>query len=77
MVIGDGVHIGHHVVIHAGSVIGKSVRIDDHAVIGKRPMSARRSKMTDATRQFEPVVIGDNSIIGTGAIILHRLAHRS
>jgi len=68
-VIGDGVRIGHHAVIHTGSIIGKDVRIDDHAVIGKRPMSARRSKMTEAGRQFDPVVIGDGSIIGTGAIV--------
>jgi UDP-2-acetamido-3-amino-2,3-dideoxy-glucuronate N-acetyltransferase len=69
VVIGGGSIIGHHVVIHAGSRIGAGVRIDDHAVIGKLPMAAKRSKMTRAGRTFEPVSIGDDSIIGTGAII--------
>ncbi|HUT64386.1 MAG TPA: acyltransferase [Anaerolineae bacterium] len=69
VVIGDGVKIGHHVVIHEGSRIGTRVRIDDNSVIGKYPMSARRSKTTTAGRTLEPVVIGDDTIIGTGAIV--------
>ena len=68
-VVGDNCVIGHHVVIHSLSRIGAGVRIDDHAVIGKLPMAARRSKTTQAGRVFEPAVIGDNSIIGTAAII--------
>ena len=68
-VIGDSCVIGHHVVVHAGSNIGAEVRVDDHAVIGKYPVSARRSKTTDAGRTLEPVVIGDGSLIGTGAIV--------
>ncbi len=68
-VIGDGCVIGHHVIIHTGSKIGRGVRIDDNAVIGKQPVSARRSKTTVAGRQIAPVIIGDNSIIGTGAIV--------
>lgn len=67
--IGNGCRIGHHVVIHAGSSIGEGVRIDDHSVIGKMPMSAKRSKTTQAGRQIDPVSIGDNAIIGTGAIV--------
>jgi len=69
VVIGDGCRIGHHVVIHEGSKIGANVRIDDNAVIGKLPMSARRSKTTQVGRVIDPVEIGDDSIIGTGAII--------
>ncbi|MFA6471549.1 MAG: acyltransferase [Candidatus Latescibacterota bacterium] len=68
-VIGEGTTIGHHVVIHADSRIGSGVRIDDHAVIGKLPMVSKRSMMTKAGRTFPPVTIGDNAIIGTGAII--------
>lgn len=67
--IGSGCRIGNHVVIHRGSRIGGNVRIDDCAVIGKLPMAARRSMMTQAGRALEPVVIGDDSIIGTGAIV--------
>ena len=69
VVIGDGSRIGNHVVIHKGSKIGKHVRIDDHSVIGKLPMSAKRSKTTQAGRPIEQTVIGDNAIIGTGAIV--------
>lgn len=69
VVLGDGCCVGHHVVIHKGSIIGAKVRIDDNAVIGKLPMAARRSKLTQAGRKLEPVEIGDESIIGTGAII--------
>ena len=68
-VIGDECCIGHHVVIHSGSNIGDGVRIDDHAVIGKLPASARRSKTTDTGRKLDAAVIGNNSIIGTGAIV--------
>jgi UDP-3-O-[3-hydroxymyristoyl] glucosamine N-acyltransferase len=68
-VVGDGCDIGHHVVIHGKARIGRGVRIDDHAVIGKLPMSARRSKTTDATRELAPALVGDNAIIGTAAIV--------
>ena len=67
--IGDGCCIGHHVVIHKGSKIGADVRIDDHAVVGKLPMAAKRSKMTQSGRVFDPVSIGDGSIVGTAAIV--------
>ncbi|MFC1606407.1 acyltransferase [Candidatus Latescibacterota bacterium] len=68
-VIGDNCVIGHHVVIHAGSVLGNGVRVDDHAVVGKKPVSARRSKTTDSGRQLDPIKVGDNAIIGTAAIV--------
>jgi len=69
VVIGDGTRIGHHVIIRECSKIGSNIRIDDHSVVGKLPMSAKRSKTTLAGRSVEPAVIGDNSIIGTGAIV--------
>ncbi|MBN1291170.1 MAG: N-acetyltransferase [Candidatus Latescibacteria bacterium] len=69
VIIGVGCNIGHHAVIHAGTMVGNGVRIDDHAVIGKKPVAARRSKTTEAGRELEPLVIGENCIIGTGAIV--------
>ncbi len=69
VVIGERCVIGHHVVIHTGSNIGAGVRIDDHTVIGKRPMAARRSKTTITGRALDPITIGENAIIGTGAIL--------
>ncbi len=69
VVIGDNSKIGHHVIIHENSKIGSYARIDDNAVIGKFPIVSQRSKVTQAERRLDPVVIGDSSIIGTGAII--------
>jgi UDP-2-acetamido-3-amino-2,3-dideoxy-glucuronate N-acetyltransferase len=68
-VIGEGCVIGHHVVIHSLSRIGNGVRIDDHAVIGKLPLSAKRSRTTQAGRTFEPALVGDGAMIGTAAIL--------
>jgi len=66
--IGPDCRIGHHVVIHSGTRIGVSVRIDDHAVIGKQPMRSRRSATPDAGKQ-PPSQISDNCSIGTGAVV--------
>lgn len=65
---GDNCRIGSGVVIHEGSLIGNDVRIDDHAVIGKQPMRAAASAVTDAGRQ-PPLRISDRCIIGSHAIL--------
>jgi UDP-3-O-[3-hydroxymyristoyl] glucosamine N-acyltransferase len=73
-VIGDGVRIGrdcvigHHVVIHDGVRIGDRARIDDHAVLGKQPMRAAQSAVTQVTLH-PPTRLGDGCIVGTGAVI--------
>lgn len=73
--VGKSCVLGHHVVIRAGSVIGDNVRIDDFACIGKLPMKAALSvaSAADAVEMnadsVPQAVIGDGSIIGTGAII--------
>lgn len=69
VVIGSGCVIGHHVVIRQGSIIGDNVRIDDFACIGKHPMKAVNSAVTKDDITLEPSEIGDESIIGTGAVI--------
>lgn len=69
VVIGEGSVVGNHVIIHKNSHIGAGTRIDDNAVIGKLPMSAKRSKTTMKGREVPPVSIGDNVLIGTGAIL--------
>ncbi len=65
--IGDECMIGSHVVIHAGTQIGQGVRIDDHTVIGKQPMRAKRSIFQDAV--LGPAKIGDHCMIGTHVVI--------
>lgn len=66
--IGPDCEIGHHVVLHAGTRIGASVRIDDGAVIGKRPMRAANTAVTE-DQDLPPAAIGDNCIIGTHVVI--------
>ena len=66
--VGVSCEIGHHVIIHPGTVIGNNVRIDDHATVGKRPMKAAASALTQEL-ELEPAVVGDNSLIGTAAIL--------
>ncbi|MDD3534718.1 MAG: DapH/DapD/GlmU-related protein [Candidatus Cloacimonetes bacterium] len=63
VIIGDNCLIGHNVVVHAGSEIGESVRIDDNTIIGKKPLSSPRSifKVPD---NLEPARIGSFCQIG-------------
>lgn len=68
VVIGRDCRIGHHVVIRRGTRIGNGVRIDDHASIGKQPMKAAMSAITDDARH-DPPAIGDHVLIGSGAVI--------
>ena len=66
--IGDNCIIGNNVVIHEGSIIGSNVRIDDNTVIGKTPMRAVNSIFKD-DKKYPPCKIGDECLIGAGAII--------
>lgn len=66
--IGAGCEIGHHVVIHNGTVIGDAVRIDDHTTIGKQPMRAANSAITQAKKQ-PPTQIGNRCIVGTSVVL--------
>jgi UDP-2-acetamido-3-amino-2,3-dideoxy-glucuronate N-acetyltransferase len=66
--IGRDCVLGHHVVVHAGTEIGNGVRIDDHAVLGKQPMRAAASATTRRGAQ-PPASVGDDCIIGTGAVV--------
>lgn len=65
---GSDCRIGHAVVIHADTVIGDNVRIDDHATLGKLPMRAANSATT-REQELAPLTIGEQSIVGTGAVL--------
>ncbi len=66
--IGRNCRIGHHVVIHPDTVIGDHVRIDDHATVGKLPMKAANSALTQIA-QLDPTQIESGVMLGTSAII--------
>lgn len=68
VIIGKRCQFGYNVVIRKGTIIGNNVRIDDNAVIGKRPMKASLSILKRET-DLKPTVIGDNCLIGTNTII--------
>lgn len=65
---GPGCVIGSQVVIHADTAVGDGVRIDDHATLGKRPMRAALSATT-RDEELPPLSVGDQCIVGTGAVI--------
>ena len=66
--VGSGCRVGHGVVIHADTVIGAQVRIDDYASLGKLPMRAANSAVT-REQELPPLAVGDLSIVGSGAVL--------
>jgi len=66
--IGENCRIGSGVIIHPDTVIGNNVRIDDHAVVGKLPMKAALSAITQE-QKLPPCQIGDGVILGTAVVI--------
>ncbi len=66
--LGPGCRIGHLVVIHEDTVVGRDVRIDDHATLGKRPMRAANSATTKE-QALAPLTLGDTCIVGTGVVV--------
>ena len=74
LVLGDGVELpddvelGAHVIIHAGTVVGASARLQDGAVLGKPPALGARS--TASRQPPPPLVVGAGVTIGAGAVVL-------
>ena len=66
--VGADCQVGHHVVIHPGTVIGDSAQIDDHAVLGKPPLRSRAMALPEA-QDLPALVLADNVLIGTAAIV--------
>lgn len=66
--IGANCRIGHGVVIHQDAVIGNDVRIDDNSVVGKLPMKAALSAITQE-QELPPCNIGDGVLIGAMTVI--------
>jgi len=55
-------------VIHDGTVVGRDVRVDDLATLGKRPMRAANSATT-REQELAPLTLGDSCIVGTGVVL--------
>src|SRR5246127_2913036 len=54
-------------VVHPGTVLGDSVKVLEHAVVGKQPSLSPRS--TASRDPLEPTGIGGGTIVSTGAIV--------
>jgi acetyltransferase-like isoleucine patch superfamily enzyme len=54
-------------VVHPGTVLGEGVKVLEHAVVGKQPTLSPRS--TAKRDPLEPAVIGDGTVVSTGAIV--------
>lgn len=66
--LGNGCRVGHHVVIHEDTIVADTVRIDDHASLGKRPMKAANSATT-RDQELPPLEVGELCIVGTGVVL--------
>jgi acetyltransferase-like isoleucine patch superfamily enzyme len=64
--VGEDVHFGSYVVVHAGTVIGDGCWIEDHAVLGKRPRLAPHSGAHGAVG---PLQLGPGASVGAGAVV--------
>src|SRR5690242_15187025 len=54
-------------IVYPGTVLGEGVKVLEHAVIGKQPALSPRS--TAKRDPLEPAVIGDGTIVSTGATV--------
>lgn len=54
-------------IVYPGTVLGEDVKVLEHAVVGKQPSLSPRS--TAKREPLEPAVIGDGTIVSTGAVV--------
>jgi acetyltransferase-like isoleucine patch superfamily enzyme len=54
-------------IVYPGTVLGEGVRILEFAVVGKQPVLSPRS--TARREPLEPAVLGDGTIVSTGAVV--------
>jgi acetyltransferase-like isoleucine patch superfamily enzyme len=65
-VLGERVSFGAYVVVHAGTIIGDGCTIEDHAVLGKRPLLAQHS---GARGEFGALELSEGVKVGAGAVV--------
>jgi acetyltransferase-like isoleucine patch superfamily enzyme len=66
--LGRDVTIGNNVTIYPGTALRDGITIGDNSVLGKQPKPAKTSTVK-IEGELPPLVIGTNTIIGTGAVI--------
>lgn len=54
-------------IVYPGTVLGEGVQVLEHAIVGKQPSLSPRS--TAKREPLPPAVIGDGTIVSTGAIV--------
>ena len=54
-------------IVYPGTVLGEGVKVLEHAVVGKQPTLSPRS--TAKREPLPPAVLGDGTIVSTGAIV--------
>ena len=54
-------------IVYPGTVLGEGVKVLEYAVVGKQPTLSPRS--TTKREQLPPAVVGDGSVISTGAVL--------
>jgi acetyltransferase-like isoleucine patch superfamily enzyme len=54
-------------IVYPGTVLGEGAKVLEHAVVGKQPSLSPRS--TTKREPLEPAVIGDGTIVSTGAVV--------
>jgi acetyltransferase-like isoleucine patch superfamily enzyme len=54
-------------IVHPGTVLGEAVKVLENAVVGKQPTLSTRS--TAKREPLPPAVIGDGTVVSTGAIV--------
>ena len=62
-----GADIHPTAVVHPGTVLGDGVKVLEHGVVGKQPTLSPRS--TTKREPLPPTVIGDGTVVSTGAIV--------
>lgn len=69
-IIGDHVTIGNHVTIKEGTIINDGVEIHDKVTLGKKPSG--HNLLSQIPQKTEnPLLIGENTTIGSHTIIYH------
>jgi acetyltransferase-like isoleucine patch superfamily enzyme len=54
-------------VVYPGTLLGEGVKVLEHAVVGKQPALSPRS--TARREPLQPTVIGDGTVVSTGAVV--------